>query len=88
MRGMNLIDCRLIYKIKRKVDGTIDRHKVRLVAKGFKKQYGMDYLDTFSPFVNPATVRVTLSLALSKAWSIHQIDILLFYMVTWKKKCI
>lgn len=37
MRGMNLIDCRWIYKIKRKVDGTIDRHKVRLVAKGVQE---------------------------------------------------
>jgi hypothetical protein len=35
-QGINLIDCKWVYSIKRKVDGTIDRYKARLVAKGFK----------------------------------------------------
>ena len=36
--GKDLIDCKWIYKIKRKTDGTIDRYKARLVAKGFKQR--------------------------------------------------
>ena len=39
-QGKNIRDCKWIYKVKRRVDGTIDRHKARLVAKGFKQQYG------------------------------------------------
>jgi hypothetical protein len=35
--GSNVVDCRWIYKIKRKSDGSIDRYKARLVAKGFKQ---------------------------------------------------
>jgi hypothetical protein len=34
-RGQNLIDCKWIWKIKRKADGTIDRYKGRLDAQGY-----------------------------------------------------
>lgn len=30
--GRNVIDCKWVYKIKRKPDGSIDRYKARLVA--------------------------------------------------------
>jgi histone deacetylase 1/2 len=66
--GMNLIDCKWVFKIKRKADGSIDRYKGRLVAKGFKQQYGIDYEDTFSPVVKIATIRLVLSLAVARGW--------------------
>ena len=34
----------------------------------------MDYDETFSPVVKPATVRTVLSLALSRSWLVHQLD--------------
>jgi hypothetical protein len=73
--GRNLIDCKWVYKIKHKADGSIDRYKARLVAKGFKQRYGIDYDDTFSPVVKFATIRLVLSLAVSQGWSLHQLDI-------------
>ena len=42
-KGRNIIDCKWVYKIKRKSDGSLDRYKARLVAKGFKQRYGIDY---------------------------------------------
>jgi len=71
----NVIDCKWVYRIKTKADGTLDRYKARLVAKGFKQRYGIDYEDTFSPVVKAATIRVILSLAVSGGWSLRQLDV-------------
>jgi hypothetical protein len=74
-KGQNLIDCKWVWKIKRKADGSIDRYKGRLVAKGYKQRYGIDYEDTFSPVVKSATIRLVLSIGVSRGWTIRQLDV-------------
>jgi histone deacetylase 1/2 len=74
-KNRNVIDCKWVYKIKRRSDGTIDRYKAWLVAKGFKQRYGIDYEDTFSPVVKAATIRLVLSLVMSQNWCLRQLDV-------------
>lgn len=45
------------------------------MAKGFRQRYDLDYEDTFSPVVKPTTIRVLLSLAITKGWSLRQLDV-------------
>ncbi|KAM1723464.1 hypothetical protein COP2_022338 [Malus domestica] len=73
--SMNVIGCKWVFKVKRKADGSIERHKAQLVAKGFNQQEGLDYDETFSPVVKPATIRTILSLAVSFGWTLQQLDV-------------
>ncbi|CAB1113542.1 unnamed protein product [Ectocarpus sp. CCAP 1310/34] len=43
--------------------GKIVKAKARLVAKGFKQKHGVDYLETFSPTANAASIRLLVALA-------------------------
>jgi len=45
------------------------------VLRGFTQCPGIDFDETFSPVVKPATVHTVLSLALSRSWPIHQLDV-------------
>ena len=41
-KGMNIVGCRWVYKLKRDGDGSINRFKARLVAQGFSQTHGVD----------------------------------------------
>lgn len=73
--GVNIVGSKWIFKLKQNSDGTLNKHKARLVARGFTQQYGINYHDTFSPVVKPATVCLILALAVSKNWHVRQIDV-------------
>jgi histone deacetylase 1/2 len=73
--GLNVIDSRWVYKVKWKPDGSVDRFKARLMAKGFKQHHSVDYDDTYSPMIKPTTIRVVLSLAMMQGWQIQQLDV-------------
>jgi hypothetical protein len=68
--GINVIDFKWGFKVKKHVDDSIERYKARLVAKGFKQRYALDYEDTFSPVVKTIIIHLLLSLAVTRGWSV------------------
>lgn len=72
---MHVVDNKWVYRIEFNSDGSFQRFKARLIAKGFQQQLGIDFAETFSPVVKLSTIRVILSLAATYDWEIQQIDI-------------
>ena len=64
-----------IFKIKRKADGSIDRYKARLIAKGYTQQEGIDYEEKHSPVVRFASVRLILAIVAGLDLELHQMDV-------------
>ena len=53
----------------------IERHKARLVVKGYKKQQGRDYEETFAPVARMETIQTMLSITAQKKWKVYQMDV-------------
>jgi len=73
--GANVVTGKWVFKHKFHADGSFERYKARWVLRGFTQRPGVDFAETFSPVVKPATVRTVLSLAVSRSWPIHQLDV-------------
>ena len=74
-QAQNLVRCKWVYRTKYKPDGSIDRLKACLFAKGFHQCPDIDYQETFSPVLKPATLRLILTLVVSNDWDLRQLDI-------------
>ncbi|WZY94094.1 hypothetical protein YC2023_066423 [Brassica napus] len=74
-RGKKAVSSRWIFTIKYLANGEIDRHKTRLVARGFTQTYGEDYIDTFAPVAKLHTIRIVLSIATNLEWDLWQMDV-------------
>jgi hypothetical protein len=75
LKGRKLVICKWVYRTKYASDGSVDRHKAWLFAKGFSQVEGIDYNETFSPVAKMNSIHLVLSLAASHKWEVHQMDV-------------
>jgi len=73
--GRKALENRWVFKIKRNLDGDIDRYKARLVIKGCSQRKGLDYHDTYAPVARLTTVRTLLSIVNKFKLKTRQLDV-------------
>jgi hypothetical protein len=78
--GRKAIGSRWVFKVKRNADGSIERHKARLVAQGFAQRPGFDYTETFAPTPKWAALRAILALAALEDLELESVDISSAYL--------
>ena len=74
-KGKNIVECKWIFTLKYKANGSLERHKARLVARKYTQTYGVDYQETFALVAKMNTIRILLSLATHYNWQLLQYNV-------------
>jgi hypothetical protein len=70
-----VISVKWIFKTKLHADGNNNKHKARLVVKGYSQEPGIDFTDTFAPVSRLDTIKLLLALVAQNGWYIFQFDV-------------
>ena len=76
----NIIGCRTVLRNKYKPDGSLERRKARIVARGFAQRPGIDFQDTFAPVARLESLRLLMALAVRFNMNVSQLDITTAYL--------
>ena len=68
--GKSVVTSKWIYKIKHTVDGSIERHETRFVARGFSRVEGIYYEETSPPLARYTSIRMIISPPTSMDWRV------------------
>ena len=60
--GVKVIGCKWVFKTKKDSQGNIERHKTRLVAKGFTQRKVINYMEPFSSISRKDSLHVIMAL--------------------------
>ena len=64
----------MVYKVKHNPGGSVQKYKVRLVAKDYSQQPSVDFTETFAPVSRFDIVRALICLAAHKSQKLYQPD--------------
>lgn len=70
----------MVLKNKYHPDGTLERKKARIVARGFSQRPDVYFNETFAPVARLNSIRLLMSLAAQHKMTIRQFDITTAYL--------
>ncbi|GJS99806.1 retrovirus-related pol polyprotein from transposon TNT 1-94 [Tanacetum coccineum] len=70
-----IIALKWIYKVKLDEYGDVLKNKVRLVAKGYRQEEGIDFEESFALVARIEAIRIFIANAASKNMTIYQMDV-------------
>ena len=70
-QGRKVIGVKWVFRTKLNADGSINKHKARLVVKRCAQIFGVDYSDTFAPVARLDTIRLLLAISAQLGWKVH-----------------
>ena len=79
-KGTNIISTKWVFSIKRDKNNNIIKFKARLVARGFRQKFGIDFVLTYTPTLNIDGLKFIIALASKFHWDIFQLDIKAAYL--------
>ena len=78
--GSNLMNCHMLFSVKRNADGSIDKFKCRLVADGQTQRHGVDFDRVFATVVKMSMVRLLLTVAVAHDMRLTSLDVRQAYL--------
>ncbi|GJX57951.1 retrovirus-related pol polyprotein from transposon TNT 1-94 [Tanacetum coccineum] len=73
--GRNIIAVKWLWKNKTDAENTVIRNKSRLVSKGYGKEEGINFEESFAPVTRLEAVRIFVAYAAHKNFPIYQMDV-------------
>ena len=86
--GKRPITCKWVFKVKYNPDGTVDKFKARLVARGFSQTANIDFHETFAPTMRFESLRMLFAFCNKHGIPIEQMDVDNAYLNTLLKEVI
>ena len=78
-----MVGCKWVFKLKKGIDGKVERYKAILVTKGYSHMEGIDYHDIVSPVFKIVSINIVLALVALLDLELEQLDVKLNFL-TWR----
>ena len=79
-KGKDIIGLKWVYKTKYNEDCSIQKHKARLVDKGYSQHPRVDFNETFAPVERIETIRLVLAITTQLELNVYQMDVKLAFL--------